>query len=748
MRRILAFAVAALMLCAALASCKTTDQSAPVSSNIRTTSSDAASAAKWLTERLGDRLADRVVLGTDANGWGVDVSSLEDDGYIIRRAGEETLLFARSADGLDRAVRRYAKAAEAGVPIADETFHEGFRIKRIEIAGRDVSEYTIFVPDNDAMKNAADILAQHIEKACGATVPVSTDEAAAPSIVLKYGDDAFDVAEYRWSVDGSGLLIEISPKYADRMPYNAIYRFIQKAFHWDFLSLGYEYLQPADLFSLPIGENGGESAAFEYNMIGSGDMYGYDDRFTSYNMFTSYETTIAPYRHACHGIVNNRIAADLSENPGENAWHFDQPCYLDETFFEYSYQDVIDLIGEKIKAGQVIGKDLFFIDIAQTDTSRWCKCKDCTAMFIAEGYTHAGEVLTWSNRISEAVDKVYPGLSYGVFAYMEPGTSKPPKTIRPNKLLRITFCFDECCSLHPLDSSRCTTGDPLTANLQKLTVKEGRSNRQMCEYFRAWSEMTENMYVWFYALTNGLLPQSFTGQVRENVKTLHDLGAKGFYWEADDSGWSDLKAARLMCAELIWNLDMSDEEYEAYYDKVLENLYGDAAPYMKECFALETSIYDHSACAFCWGWSYGIHPSINADLWKRYYDVLFDLSERARTLANDARQEYRLTKYGCTVIYKGSLSSYFDAYNAFDEERLAELRRRYALIDERLTSYGIDMTARGGVDKVWGFGTSKTDDGTYERDLDTMAWTRNWVKFAHMIGKYPTREKPDLTGGN
>ena len=743
MKKSISLALAAVFVASVLASCASARPTA-ASAGIRTTSSDAADAAAWLSARLGDRLSDRVVIGTNAKAYDLDLSALEDEGFLIRNLGGEVAIFASDPDGLDRAVRKYAKAVEAGRKTEDETYLEGYRVKRFEIAGRDISEYAIYCPAADAMKDAAEFLAEHIEKACGASLPIVTGEAKAPFISLVYASDAIGDAEYRWNVTKSGLTIEISSAFADRMPYNAICRFIQNAMNWDFFSLGYDYLQPTELLSLPVGAHGGESAAFENNMIGSGDMYGYDDRFTSYKMFTSYETTIAPYRHACHGIVNNRIAADLSKDPGKNAWHFDQPCYLDETFFEYSYQDVIDLIESKIKSGQKLGKDLVFIDIAQTDTSNWCTCKKCTEMYKAEGNTHAGEVLTWSNRISEAVNEVYKGLYYGVFAYMYPGTSKPPLTIRPNKLLKITFCFDEICVLHPIDGSRCTSGAPLTADTKKLTVKQERENTLMCDYFRQWSEMTENMYVWFYALTNGLLPTSFVGTVRENVKTLHDLGAKGFYWEADDSGYGDLKAARLMCAELIWNLDMTDEEYAAYYDKVLYSLYGDAAPYMKQCVELETRINDNSACAYCWGWGYGIHPSVNADLWERYYDALFELSETALTLANDARQQYRLTKYCSTVIYKGSLSSYFDAYNAYDEERLTELRRRYALIDERLGAYGIDITVPNAVDKVWGTGTTKVDDGTYERDLDTMAWMRNWVKFGYMIGKYPTRERPVL----
>ena len=114
MKRFLAVALAAIMLAAALASCAAPSATAGIGANIRLTSSDGESAALWLTERLGDKLTDRVVLGTSADGFGVDLSALEDDGYIIRDLGEKTALFARTADGLDRAIRKYAKTVESG----------------------------------------------------------------------------------------------------------------------------------------------------------------------------------------------------------------------------------------------------------------------------------------------------------------------------------------------------------------------------------------------------------------------------------------------------------------------------------------------------------------------------------------------------------------------------------------------------------------------------------------------------------
>ena len=60
MKRLISLILAAIMLVAVLASCAGTP-TASYKSNIRLTSSDAADAAAWLTERLGNKLTDRIV---------------------------------------------------------------------------------------------------------------------------------------------------------------------------------------------------------------------------------------------------------------------------------------------------------------------------------------------------------------------------------------------------------------------------------------------------------------------------------------------------------------------------------------------------------------------------------------------------------------------------------------------------------------------------------------------------------------
>ena len=207
MKKIIALLLAAVMLAAALASCAVSPNAA-ISANVRLTSSDAASAAAWLTERLGDALNGSVVLGTSADGYCVDLSALESDGYFIRSFGREDVLFARTAEGLDRAVRKYAKMVEAG-SVSDVTYHEGARIKKLTIAGRDISEYTIYIEDEANLRSAAKDLASLLEYACGVKPAVSTDAPASPYIELRFvHDEALASVGHRWRVTEDGVVIE------------------------------------------------------------------------------------------------------------------------------------------------------------------------------------------------------------------------------------------------------------------------------------------------------------------------------------------------------------------------------------------------------------------------------------------------------------------------------------------------------------------------------------------------------------
>ena len=736
MKRITALALAAVMLAVCLASCAS-PQNAAYTANIRVTSSDAANAAAWLSERLGDRLTDRVVLGTDGGSYGIDVSTLEADGFFIRSFGREDVLFARTADGLDRAVRRYAKTVESGAGVADVTYHEGYRVKRIELAGRDISEYTVYCEDDAYMPAAANEFAAHIAEACGVSPAVSTGTPAAPYIAIRYvRDDTLGTCGYRWSVSGDGLSIECSDGYKPNSAWYAFTRFLVNELDWFGLDNGFEDLTPAELVSIPVGATGGETNDFDNPNLFYGDDIIKWDRFENKSASTRPMTSL---HVCCHGLQANKFAGELSSSPDGN-WAFDQPCYLSEDFLESSLEDVRKYI-EKNGKEQATGDGApLYVDVAAPDNSAWCNCKDCSKMCIDEGGTDAASVITWANALSETLAEDYPNVVYGIFAYA--GSNKPPKTVRPNEYLHVTFCYDGCCSAHGLDSADCVSYIPEQSGMVK-----GRSNTTMEAYLRRWCEISNNVYVWFYGLGNGLLSLSFVRTIREDLRFFHELGIRGMFWNNDDFGCTDGMVAMWLGAELVWDVDMPDEEYDAVYGRILRVMYGDAAPLVRDYITAYDNIQRSGYCVTCWAWGYSVSPQLLAvaDMWKARYDELFRLTESAIPLADCAMQETRLEFMSCGCIYTGSMASYFAAYNAGDDERCAELCRRYALIDERESKHGVDMTKY-----VPGLGING-----YDTDLEIHIWDK-YINATGYVRPWfpdkPTREMPErvaaiLSGG-
>ena len=118
-RNLVAIILAAVLIAASLASCAVSPKASAISANIRLTSSDAESAAAWMTERLGDALTGEVVIGTDADGYDVDVDAL-DCLALAREAGSEKavniVLMGRLSHCFDLPEEAWLKALEAVVP--------------------------------------------------------------------------------------------------------------------------------------------------------------------------------------------------------------------------------------------------------------------------------------------------------------------------------------------------------------------------------------------------------------------------------------------------------------------------------------------------------------------------------------------------------------------------------------------------------------------------------------------------------
>ena len=332
MKKLICAALASLMLLSAV-SCGNVVTDTPA---VATTSSEAEKYGEWLAERFG-YVPENVVLGVgNDDTYGIDLTNFEDDGYIIRVVGENTVIFGKTADGLDRGVRKYAISTERNEDVSYITYHEGYRIEKFNIFGVDVSEYVIEYDGataNENMKFAATELQQLVKKACGAELAISeTATDAAHKIILRHSkDEELKADGYRYFAENGNLVIEGAVK---RGCMYGVYRFLQNECGWEGLSyidseyenIGESYLNEAELIDIPSDISKSETPFMEYmnpyhNF--SGGQRAVTDRTNPTAAQFSYGTVPV----AMHGIQHN----NWDENPrGNHTVHGCQACYTEE----------------------------------------------------------------------------------------------------------------------------------------------------------------------------------------------------------------------------------------------------------------------------------------------------------------------------------------------------------------------------------------------------------------------------------
>ena len=488
MRKIISFSLASLMLLSAVSCGKT--EPAKISSS-------ASAAETFLVERLG-AVPEGVILGdaSVAASYGVDMSDFENDGYIVRAVGDETLVFGKTEEGLDRAARKYAKAVQDGTAdTINVTYHEGYRIERLTVAGRDISEYTVYYPEtaNENMKFAADELVRLVKKATGVTLPVVVGDTVSPAIELRHTDDpALKEDGYRYTVTDDGLVIEGAVK---RGCSNGVWRFLQNECGWDRLIYGDSYLNEADHVDIPVGTAKTETPVFSYLGFYDGNDRVYNERTTPTAAQNSYPMT----HPGGHGFVYGKFC--------DFDGAYEQICYTDEERYEEGYENVRNYV-----AARYGSPDFFMVDVGQADNDNYCYCDTCLEVFVEDGGTNAGAVIRYVNRLSEEINEEFPGVYFAILAYVS--AKNPPKVTRPNEHIIINFCYDFNCANHPVDGSKCNSKiDP-----------NGLNNKDYDELVRGWCAITDNFYVRNYGLNQHLLDSILIDNIYDDMRYFRDVG--------------------------------------------------------------------------------------------------------------------------------------------------------------------------------------------------------------------------------
>ncbi len=678
-KKFIAFVMASAIVASGLLGSCSTKEDRKVTNYITATSSAADAAAATLQAKLPD-LSRKVVLGTEetADSYGVDMADFESDGYIIKTQDDSILIFGKTVTGLTTATNKFVNQYNANA-LKDVAFHEGYRIEKLEIFGVDISEYVIEYPaeNNENMLFAVSELKQLVKKACGVELKsVEGDSGAEHTIEFRFSDNA-DLGDegFRY-FDENGTLVIEGAKARGCM--NAVYRLLQNECGWDRLIAGESNLRESDYVNIPVGIDKTETPAFDYlfvhNQIWKDTVFKTDRTQIASN---SVQNSYGPVTHACHGILRFLDTSD--------GWQ-DQPCYTSEDTYDMIKERVEQKILDEIAAGKTPGLDLIEIDIAQTDSSVYCTCDECIDVYVEEGNAHSGAVVRFANRMSEELNEKYPGIVYKIFAYAD--SNKPCKT-QPNDLVYITYCFDGNCSNHPLDASECKEGD---------LTHFGRKNSDYAEWFEGWTEMTDNIYVWFYSLDTNFHDYTVIDTIYNDFKYLAEHDVKGVFWQSTNHGLGMKRIDHQLAYELNWNIDMTEEEYYDLYTQLLEEEYGPGFEYIQKYLDVVDAAQNRVGCWDCWGWnSPRLFATVHYDtaFYGENFEYIVEVMDRAIAMAETPDQIKRTEMLMISALYKGCYSLYFDAYERNDTELIAKLSDRFDRAMDYMKKYGFYM--EGGV---------------------------------------------------
>jgi len=158
-------------------------------------------------------------------------------------------------------------------------------------------------------------------------------------------------------------------------------------------------------------------------------------------------------------------------------------------------------------------------NVAQMDNGSYCTCASCAAIDAREE-THAGATLSFVNAVAERIEKTYPEVLIGTYAYEY--TRKPPKTIRARDNVLIQLCSIECCDFHAIDDASCSL------------------NQEFCEDMDGWKDKAKNIFIWHYNTNfrGYLLPFLNLRSIGKSVEYFANNNGRGVFMQAAGNGFS------------------------------------------------------------------------------------------------------------------------------------------------------------------------------------------------------------------
>lgn len=432
----------------------------------------------------------------------------------------------------------------------------GYPIDLMMIGETAFSAFDLYVQPSAAkgITDAVDLLVEYAEKATGHKLSLCQGQPGEHTIVIGQTDfdsEAVKTARSQIKHDGYAIVedngrLYISGSCTAGTVYG-VYTFMENFLGVRFYTEDYTYVRDNPIIRIPAGYCEVYSPAF---MMRDSFWYDVSQSQTLANRLKDNSGYIADLEGGISYAGNfvHTLAA-LSGTAHEIG---KQPCLTDENV----YKTVL----ANVKAWLRAHPQAKIVSVSQNDSAAehlGCQCANCKAIDEREG-TPMGSLLTFVNRIANDIKDEFPGVYVDTLAYRY--TRQAPKTIKPADNVIIRLCSIECCFGHALSDESCERNAAFKKDIEE------------------WSAICKNLYIWDYT-TNFmfyLAPFPNLGVLRENVKFYKDHNVIGMFeqgnYQSTSGEFGELRAYLL--AKLLWNPDMSEEEYSRHMNEFLQDYYG------------------------------------------------------------------------------------------------------------------------------------------------------------------------------
>ncbi len=559
----------------------------------------------------------------------------------------------------------------------------GKNVDKIMIAGRDISEFEIVIPDDctDNVEFAAEELSEYIERACGVYLSVTNEKSDGPAFIYavdgeNLGDEGVDIAIEDGNVYITGGAL--------RGCMYATYEFLERYIGYVFINDKSEYIYKNQIVNIDEGAN------YRYvpSIVDRGSRTASAESATTAvkwkNSSTKCSSGIAASKYG-GGIETGSVhtIGDYTYCPNDA-----YICYTNNAI----RTEVIEGVLEKIENAKKKGRAIERVIVGPMDNPGCCACRNCNKITKAEG-SYMGAQLTFVNVIAEAVAEKYSDVNIMTTAYWL--ARKPPKTVEPLENVEIMYCWAGCNN-HLFDGSQC--------------YEEGNgywsSNIRDSEWLEKWTTLSDRVWVWLYCGSYywSFAQPTMLDYMRENLAYLADKGIYGIYCEGEygypDSfgdGYSFDLLTMYMFSKCSWNPLMSVEEFDSYVDEFLYFYYGKGYENIRRYLEINAEATD--AIDACWCNNYDIlFDALDFDYLKEHSEEMITLIDEALSMCETDSERENLEHLAACVYWQALAVTYESDYENGTEEERELYSQRYQRMYSWIAEH--DMTHRVTIPKT------------------------------------------------